>query len=111
MWLTPHAAVVCESDRAFLVSSFLLGDYRFHIFSFNVDGKDIFAVAPNAAALSEIVDVVHRLLVANARDVNPLTLKNLGNGDGVFFNAPTLAYLVEHCQNLKDFNIARNSLG
>jgi hypothetical protein len=104
-WLTPHAAVMCEEDRAHLCSSFLRDED--YIFSFSVDDTDIFAVARSYAALSEIIDVVLRLLVANARDVYELTLKSAGLDDEVFFNAPSLAYLVEQCQNLEALRLER----
>jgi hypothetical protein len=99
-WLTPHAADVREYVRYILVSSFLQDedeeDYRF---SFKVDDKEIFAVAPSSAALSDIVDVVLRLL-AKARDVYELISRNVDLGE-VSCNAPSLANLMEQCQNLK----------
>jgi hypothetical protein len=47
--------------RKHLCSSYLQDGYRC---SFNVDSKVMFAVARSSAALSEIVDVVRRLLAA-----------------------------------------------
>jgi hypothetical protein len=99
-WLTPHAAVAHTDDRAYLCASFLPYEEE-HIFSFNVDGTEIFAVARSSAALSEIVDVVRRLLAANARDVYKSMLQNVGHCVERIFNAPSLAYLTEQCQNLK----------
>jgi hypothetical protein len=60
-----------------------------HIFNFNVDGANIFAVARNRVALSEIVDIVRRLLAANARDAFELTLMNAGDSEEALFNAPS----------------------
>jgi hypothetical protein len=97
-WLTPHAAVVCNFMRAYSCSSFLQEDYRFR---FNVDDADIFVVARSSTTLSEIIDVILRLVVANARDVNELKLKDVGLDGGALVNAPSLAYLVEQCKNLK----------
>jgi hypothetical protein len=103
-WLTLHAAVAREGGRApiWLSSEDDDNDDIVYKFSFNVDGTDIFAVARSSEALSEIIDVVLRLVAANARDVYELTLWNAGLDDEVlFFNAPSLAHLVEQCQNLK----------
>jgi hypothetical protein len=99
-WLTPHAAVVCERDRALSCATFLPDEENYR-FSFNVDGTEIFAVARSSAALAEIVDVVIRLLVANARDVSELHLRNVSLDDEGILNAPSLAYLMEHRQSLK----------
>jgi hypothetical protein len=102
LWLTPHAAVVRKYDRSHIVSDFIKDedekDYRF---SFNVNGTEIFAVAPFSVALSEIVDIVRRLLAANARDVYQLTLRSVGREDTDIFNAPTLADLMEQSESLK----------
>jgi hypothetical protein len=104
LWLTPHAAVV-HGDAADIYSFF----YRF-IFVFKVDGKDICALAPSLEALLEIVDIVRRLLVANARDVYELGFRSAGQHSGVFFNAPMFANLMEQCQNLKALTLEQISL-
>jgi hypothetical protein len=98
-WLTPHAAVVRTCGTEYhLCSSYLQDGYRF---SFNVDGKFIFVVARSSAAISEIVDVISRLLVASARDVCKLTLNSISPPSATIFNAASLAYLMEQCQSLK----------
>jgi hypothetical protein len=97
-WLTPHATVAREGGRRVFGSYSLQMDYRF---CFNADGKEIVALALNSEALSKIVEVVRRLLLANAREVSDLALRNVGQSDKLFFNAPSLAFLVEQCQNLK----------
>jgi hypothetical protein len=67
-------ACSCRSRkrRALFCSTFLPHGEEY-IFGFNVDDADIFVVARSPAALSEIVDVVRRLVMANARDVYELT--------------------------------------
>jgi hypothetical protein len=48
----------------------------------------------------EIVDIVLRLLAVSV--VHRVMINNVGHQAGdVCFNAPTLAYLMEHCQSLK----------
>jgi hypothetical protein len=59
---------MCGPDRAFSYANFL-PDGEGYRFSLNVDGTDILAVARSSAAMAEIVDMVGRLLVANARIV------------------------------------------
>jgi hypothetical protein len=89
VWLTPHAAVarnnwsVVESCR----------------FRFDVDGKEIFALAHSREHLLEICDVVLRLLAASV--AHSVTLDNVYCDDDALINAPTLAYLMEQCQSLK----------
>jgi hypothetical protein len=112
-WLTPDAAVARDSDRALFNSSLLHDEEDCeNSFSFDVDGTEIFAVARSSAALSEIVDVVRRLVMANARNISQLTLENEGNIDGgdVFFNAPSLANLMEQCQSLKALSLENINL-
>jgi hypothetical protein len=102
-WFTPHAAVASTGGGALICSSCLRGDFR--RFSFNVDGQKISALARSSAALSEIVDVLRHLLVANASEVYEIALN--GRHSEVFFSAPSFAYLVEHCQNLKSLTLER----
>jgi hypothetical protein len=105
VWLTPHANVVRADGRAFLHSYSSYGDY---IFRLNVGATDIFAVASSSEALSEILDVVCRLLLADASEVCELKLRN--TNDEVFFNAPSFAYLVEQCQILKALTLENLAL-
>jgi hypothetical protein len=102
LWLTAHTAVV----RADVMDIFSC----FYYFTFNIDGQDISALARSPEALSEIVDVVRRLLLANARDVYKLELRCDVYPGEVFFDAPSFAYLVEQCQNLKALRLERIAL-
>jgi hypothetical protein len=96
-WLTPHAAVVREQG--------FLGFYCLHQdnlrFQLNVDGKTIEGMADSSEALSEIIDVVRRLLLAGLGEVYKAGLTDLGRHNAVFFDAPTLTHLMEQCRNLK----------
>jgi hypothetical protein len=88
-WLTPHAAVDCEGGRAALWF-----DHVPHCrFTFNADGKDIYAFARSPENLLEICDVVVRLLAVSVLHRAFL--------NGPYINAPTLEYLMQHCQSLK----------
>jgi hypothetical protein len=60
-WLTPRAAVVRGEHGS---APFYTSYFPFEL-SFNVDGKKIYAWAHSSEALSEIVDVVLRLLAAS----------------------------------------------
>jgi hypothetical protein len=68
------------------------------------------ALARSLEALSEIVDVVRRLLVANAREISELELRSFRQSGAAFFNAPSFAYLVQRCQNLKALTLERIAL-
>jgi hypothetical protein len=98
------------NDSALLVSS-LLQDEEHYRFSFNanIDDSDVdmFAMDRSSAALSNIGVGVRHLLVANTRDVYELTLDNLGSDEEVLFNAPSLAYRVEPCQNPKTLRMVK----
>jgi hypothetical protein len=65
-WLALHAAIVLADERALSCTYYLSDNYRF---SFNVDGKDTFALAPSSGVLMGICDVVRRLFVANEIEV------------------------------------------
>jgi hypothetical protein len=54
----------CSWERAFVY--YLSDNYRF---SLNIDGKDMFALAPSSVVLLEIFVVFRRILVVNAMDV------------------------------------------
>jgi hypothetical protein len=71
------------------------GDCKYR---FTANGKDTVAVARSSEALSEICDVVIRLLAASV--VRSVSISRLTNED-VFINAPSLAYLIEQSQSLK----------
>jgi hypothetical protein len=102
-WLTPHAAILRAQGAEYLCSCHLKVDnYRFHYkFELGVDGNKIEGMARSSEALSEIVDVVRRLLLADVSEVYELELRDLGRLDTVFFDAPTLAHLMEQCRSLK----------
>jgi hypothetical protein len=94
-WLTSHAAVIREHGIAVQALNQLDESYEFR---FTVDGKEeIIAVALSPEHLSEICDVVLRLLAVNV--VQSAHLADFSPSD-FFINAPTLAYLMEQCQSL-----------
>jgi hypothetical protein len=99
-WLTPHAAVARASRGGEYSWGQLDESCMFSIFA---DGKQIVASARSTEHLLEICDVVVRLLAASV--VHSVVLDNWGSRDGVLINAPTLAYLMEHCQSLKDLSL------
>jgi hypothetical protein len=98
LWLTPHA---------FVVRAAWIGVYRYswedldgsrHVY-FNVDGKDIVALARSPEHLLEISDVVKRLLAAST--VDSVLISKWKSRDTAFINAPTVACLMEQCHSLK----------
>jgi hypothetical protein len=95
--LTPHAAVVRACRTAMRYWKLLGESYRL---CFSADGKeDIMALARSPEHLLEICDVVLRLLTVSV--VQSVRLNYWSSLYGTFFNAPTLAYLMEQCQSLK----------
>jgi hypothetical protein len=101
-WLTPHAYVVRAGGRALKCGNCLVDSdcqYRF-----TADGKDIVAVARSSEALSEICDVVVRLLAASV--VRSVSISRLTN-EYVFISSASLAYLMEQCQSLEALTLAR----
>jgi hypothetical protein len=70
----------------------------------------MFALALSLKALSEIVDVVRRLIVLDAREVSEWELRNIDESGDAFFNSPSFAYMVEQCQNLKALTLERIAL-
>jgi hypothetical protein len=101
-WLTPHAAVAREDER--VVQSWL-GLRKACRFCLSADGKEIFAWARSHEHLLEICDIVLRLLAAS--DVHSVILTDWNSLDDALINAPTLAYLMEHCQSLKALALQR----
>jgi hypothetical protein len=95
-WLTPHAAVAREGRRALSCFTHMLRGYRL---MFNVDGQEIYFWAHSSEALSDILDVVRRLLVADVREVSEVALRN--EGRDLSINSTSLASLMEQCQSLK----------
>jgi hypothetical protein len=96
-WLTPHAAIFREGERAVDFWNDL--DIEFCRYCFCADGKDIFAVARSAEHLLEICDVVLRLLAVSV--VHLVEIETWGSPGGGSINASALAYLMERCQYLK----------
>jgi hypothetical protein len=94
-WLTPHAAIVLADGRVQLFRR----EFNKYRFRFTVDGKEIVAWARSIEALSEICDVVLRLVAASV--VHSVLLRQLIPVDGALINAASLAYLMEQCQSLK----------
>jgi hypothetical protein len=95
-WLTPHAAVVPVNGRWIHPWMQMNGSCRSR---FRADDKALFVLALSLEHLSEICDVVLRLLAASV--VHSVRLERWDYFPGLLINAPTLAYLMEHCQSLK----------
>jgi hypothetical protein len=95
-WLTPHAAIAREYGNAMRYWEQLDGSCGF---SFSADGKKIIAFAHSHEHLSEICDVVIRLLAASA--VQSVRLNNWSSLDRLFISATTLEYLMGQCQSLQ----------
>jgi hypothetical protein len=94
-WLTPLAAVALEDEVQF-VPSYSEGNYKC---SFIVDDEKVVAYALSPEHLSEICDVLLRLVAASA--VYSVVLDKRSRSDSVSTNAPTLSYLMEQCPSLK----------
>jgi hypothetical protein len=95
-WLTPNAFVVLANGRGEKCSFYLQDDYRFR---FNVDGKDIQALARCSEAYSEIANVVLRLLASSV--LHSVILDSWYPLDGALINAASVANLMEQCHSLK----------
>ena len=92
MWLTPYAAVMPDRWRGIPLN----GSCRFR---FEADGKAIYVLALSPEALSEICDVVLRILAASViHSVHP---DNYCSRRRLLISASTLAYLMEQCQSLE----------
>jgi hypothetical protein len=96
LWLTPHAAVGCESEGG---AHYWAQLHEVCRFSFRADGKDIHALARSPERLFEICDVVLRLLAASV--VHSLVLHSWSFLYGELISTRTLAYLMEQCSSLK----------
>jgi hypothetical protein len=73
-WLSSHAAIMRADGTADRCCHHVIPDVNPEGYSsrFDIDGKIIVVVTRSSEAFSEIVDVVCRLLVANASDVYSL---------------------------------------
>jgi hypothetical protein len=99
-WLTPLAGVVRVGGDAHDCSRTL---NRVRLFSFNADRKQqVVAFARSHEALLEICDVLVRLLAVSA--VHRVDLHSIESLNSKFA-APTLAFLMEHCQSLKTLTL------
>jgi hypothetical protein len=105
VWLTPHAFIVLANERGDKCSFNLQDDYRLR---FNVDGKYIHVLAHFSEAYSEIANIVFRLLAASV--VHSVILDTWRFLDETFFNATSLAYLMEQCHSLKAFTLKKFAL-
>jgi hypothetical protein len=97
-WLTPHTAVARRGFRVLNVWE-QLGEGESYRFCFNADGKDLIALARSTEHLSEICDVIVRLLAASV--VHSVTLDEWSCPDDALIRTFTLSYFMEHCQSLK----------
>jgi hypothetical protein len=98
-WLTAHAAVVRVGDaHGRSVYNWEELD-ALDCFCFNVDGKEVVALARSSEALSEICNVVLLLLAASV--VHLVVLERWMSLHGAAIDATSLAYLMEQCQSLK----------
>jgi hypothetical protein len=97
LWLTPHAALIRDGGSAMSCSGFVGDDYNLEC---DADGKTIWALADSAEELSDICDVVLRLLAASV--VHSVILQQqISSRDDALLNVGSLAYLMEQCQSLK----------
>jgi hypothetical protein len=97
VWLTPHTAVVRNHGEAVIAWNQQLDEPCG--FCFSADGKEMVALARSPEHLSEICDVVLRLLAVSF--VYSLVLERGSSHNVTLINAPTLAYMMEQCQSLK----------
>jgi hypothetical protein len=96
VWLTPHAAGMPVDGIGIRPWMQMNGSCRFF---FKADGKELFVLALSPEHLSEICDILLRILAASV--VHSVRLGNWDSRHGLLINAPTLAYLMERCQSLK----------
>jgi hypothetical protein len=96
-WMTPHAAVITTTFRG--IHAWMNLDGSVHS-RFKADGKVLYVLALSPEHLSEICDVVLRLLAVSV--VHSVLLDQwVSHHEILAINAPTLAYLMERCQSLK----------
>jgi hypothetical protein len=96
LWLTSHAAVIHGDER---VDTWVRQLDRSYHFCFSADGKHIIALAHSHEHLSEICNVIARLLVASV--VHSVHINKWSYLDDALIKANTLVYLMEQCQSLK----------
>jgi hypothetical protein len=103
-WLTPSASLTRRGAKVEDYSEWLEEPGACKCGFTADDGKHISAVACSSEALSEICDVVLRLLTAS--DVHRVELTGSDECECSPFDAPSLAYLMEQCQSLKALRLA-----
>jgi hypothetical protein len=101
LWMTPHAAVMPDGGIGIHPWYQMNGSCRTWL---KADGKVIWVLAHSLEHLSEICDVVLRLLAASV--VHSVLLDRFDSGRRLLINAPTLAHLMEQCQSLKVYHWA-----
>jgi hypothetical protein len=102
-WLTPHAAIAQADGRSLYSCSWqqlMDGSCRFF---FSADGKEMVVLARSLEHLLEICHVVLRLLAPSV--VHSILIRGMRSRDGALIDDPNLAYLMEHCQSLKDLTL------
>jgi hypothetical protein len=104
-WLTPHAAVLGDGGSAMICTRFVDADYSFKC---DADGETIWAVAGSTEELSEICDVLLRLLAASA--IHSVDLYSHSSRGGTLINSASLAYTMEQCQSLKALTLVKIAL-
>jgi hypothetical protein len=95
-WLTPNAAVM--PAMAIGIHPWMQMDVSCRS-RFKADGKELFLLARSFEHLSEICDILLRLLAASV--VHSVLLHERDSCRGLMINAPTLAHLMEQCQSLR----------
>jgi hypothetical protein len=100
VWLTPHAAVMPKGGKGIHAWMLLDGSCRS---CFKADGKEIWVFARSPEHLSEICDMLLRILAASV--VHSVLLEFWHYRHGLIINAPTLAHLMEQCQSLKALSL------
>jgi hypothetical protein len=100
VWMTPHAAVMPVGGIG--MKGWILLDGSCRSYFLKTDGKELFVLAHSPEHLSEICDILLRILAASV--VHSVYLEMFDQGRGLLINAPTLAYLMEQCQSLKDLS-------
>jgi hypothetical protein len=96
VWLTPHAAVMPYGGREIHPWMQMDGSCRSLL---KADGKELCVLALSPEHLSEICDILLRILAASV--VHSVLLDKWNSLQGLLINPPTLAYLMERCQSLK----------
>jgi hypothetical protein len=106
-WLTPHASVMRAHGLAENFCKHLEGGV--YLIRFNIDGKQVAIFARSSEAITEVLDVVLRLLAASV--VHSVILNQLRSADYEWIDSATLKYLMEQCQSLKALTLEKLALG